>query len=538
MRGWRTPIYLLASLIVVVLLGGGLWFGSQMLKVREIFAANETLKEEGYYLAPFEFEMLSISYYLDTGAYRKGLTALNRVHTEMTDRGGLVKVPVFETPDEELAFYRRLQNPLTGAFYPNDTDPPVAFIGVTANMINLIERLSLEADRPFSLLYPLNFLESIATPETLEAMLDDVSRVGWVGRLIKPAFVSAIELQDLIEQDERLGFYGFSEDWKHAFYQWFYDNQDPETGLWGPRDRYTGAMLGGGDIGDSGKIIKMFVDTNGNNIHADMPLRYTDRIFASAISRLSTPIPEAPDRLHRWILDQDRGFRFLTKYVWKNATPAQKDTVADLLEHFVTTRFSLYYLPKDGAFSLYPHAEHPDLDGTSEAAGMLDYTGALSPSRQAALWGSPETTITRLERRTVAALDVEALAPIADRPDIISLRVYAEEPTANFTADVMAIYYPRQPLVRDTVELVQHLRHWLEKTEQTMGNWGTRDGIMERLSAIDIPLSTPTYGPGNFAALNATLEENRQLVAIGFDTLQVPRYLATFEKAGAGTQKP
>ncbi|MAM08856.1 MAG: hypothetical protein CML23_00020 [Rhizobiaceae bacterium] len=504
--------------------------GFEINRVKAVFAANAELKEEGYYLSPFEFELLSVSYYLDTGQYLEGVSRLNEIHHVMTTRDGLVMIPSFADPAEKLDFYRSLQNPETGAFYPNSSDPVVAYIGVTANMINLIEALSLEAGEPFSLEYPLRFLDEINTPDRLRAMLDDVSRVGWIGRKIKPTFVSAIELQDLIEQDERLGIYGFSDEWKHAFYRWFYDNQNPDTGLWGPRDRSTGEMIDGGDIGDSGKIIKMFVDADGNNIHPDMPLRYTDRIFASAIAGLSRPMPDTPDGQHRWIIDQDRGFRFLTKYVWKNATETEKETVRALLEQFVTTRFALYYLPQEGAFSLYPDADHADLDGTSEAAGMLDYTGELSAERQAALWGTPAETIRDLEPMVVEALDDEALAPITASEGIVSVRFYAAEPSGNFTETPLTILYPRLPVVRDTVDLIRSMRQWLDTTSQQMGNWGRREAIVERLAATPVSPTAPVLAASDIAVADSLLQEHARLVAIGFDTLQIPRVRIVYEK--------
>lgn len=498
-------------------------------RVKQIFAANAALKEEGYYLSPFEFELLSVSYYLDHGQYLTGISRLNQIHKQMTTREGLVRISEFSDAHDELAFFKSLQNPDTGAFYPNDDDPVVTKIGVTANMINLIEALSAEAGEPFALDYPLSFLDRIATEEELTAMLDDAARVGWIGTMIKPAFVSAVELQDLIEQDERLGIYGFPEEWKQSYYRWFYDNQNSETGLWGPRDRRTGEMLEGGDIGDSGKIIKMFVDANGDNIRPGMPLRYSDRIFASVIAGLSKPMPEAPDRQHRWIIDQDRGFRFLTKYVWKNATPAEREAVQGLLEHFITTRFALFYLPDEGAFSLYPNAAHADLDGTSEAAGMLDYAGELSAERQAALWGSPEETIRPLGVLAAETLDENAISKLSKADDLISIRFYAEAPTEDFTAAPLAIYYPRAPVVRDTVDLLVRLRLWLEATTQTMGNWGRRDAIMARISATPVTPDAVVLEAEDTAFLDALLQERGKLVAIGFDTLQVPRYRIDFE---------
>ena len=42
---------------------------------------------------------------------------------------------------------------------------------------------------------------------------------------------------------ERNGLYAFSPEWKRALLGWFHENQDPETGFWGPRSRWTGKLL-------------------------------------------------------------------------------------------------------------------------------------------------------------------------------------------------------------------------------------------------------------------------------------------------------
>lgn len=118
----------------------------------------------------------------------------------------------------------------------DDSYPLFTCIGVTANMIAYIEKLSRDADEPFHLPYPLTFFDEINTSETLLPFLDDLSTVGWFGaRLAKSPFVEIGELGELVNEVERLGLYTFSPEWKQALLQWCYNNQDEETGLWGPR---------------------------------------------------------------------------------------------------------------------------------------------------------------------------------------------------------------------------------------------------------------------------------------------------------------
>ena len=115
---------------------------------------------------------------------------------------------------------------------------------------------------------------------------------------------------------------GFSA--KQAFLQWCYNNQDQATGLWGPRSRGSYTLLNGGDITDSEKMIKLFLDYTGAEIYPEFPLRYREVMFASALKKLSRPMPDDLDELHDWILSQDRGLRFLTRYLWNNASQAEK----------------------------------------------------------------------------------------------------------------------------------------------------------------------------------------------------------------------
>lgn len=521
--------YLALAILAVLAVALGAFVARQAWKVGEIFAANETLKSEGYYLSEFEFELLSAMYFLDHGQYLRGLGRLDAIYDKYVGREGLVKIPDFASLDERLEFYLDRQNPETGAFYTNATDPLFAYVGVTANMINFIEVLSQKAGRPFALKYPLRFLGDISTPDKVTAMLDDVSHVGLIGARFKPPFVSAIELNDLIEQDEHLGIYGFSDEWKHAFYQWFYDNQNPDTGLWGARDRASGEMLGGGDVGDSGKIIKMFIDNEGNDIRPnEFPLRYVDRIFTTSMDQLADPMPTRPDELHRWILDRDRGFRFLTRYLWPRLSANDRREARPLMEDFVRVRFERYFIASDGAFSLYPDAGHADLDGTGEAIGMLDYTGALAPEKQARLWGAPAETVIDLGRRAVPFLAQRDLDLIARKKGINSLRVYRADPGGNFLRNAAAIYYPSETPILDLLDLTPRLMDWLETTPQSMGNWVNRDATLAKLSDAGIT-AAPDIAQASLNDVTRLLKENGELFVVGIDALQVPRFRVVFE---------
>jgi hypothetical protein len=500
-------------------------------KVNETFRLNAQLKKEGYYLSEFEFELLGAAYSLDHGQYLKGLAGLDRIHEKMKTGQGLVKIPDFSGPEEKLDFYLDLQNPKTGAFYSNDSDHPFAYIGVTANMIEFIEDLSKQADRPFHLKYPLRFLDQINTPEKLNPFLDDVSRVGWIGAKFKPPFVCIIELRDLIEQGDRLGTYSFSSEFKHAFLQWFYDNQHPDTGLWGPRDLNSGELIDGGDVGDSGKVIKMFVDRQGNDIHPEFPLRYVNKIFASSLEKLTAPMPNDMDELHRWILDKDRGFRFLTRYLWQKASVDDKEAARKLIEDFIRIRFDKYYVAKEGAFSLYPDTGHADLDGTGEAIGMYGYIGALSTEEQMRLWGESAETIVDLGRHRVSEIGETEIGQVSNHPEVNSVRLYGADPEDDFLGNVEAVLYPGDSKVLDLADLLPRLEEWLATTPQNMGNWVTKDRIFHRLASIDIR-PVPVFRENLVKHANEIYRNNSELVLIGLDELQVPRVRIVYERAG------
>lgn len=499
-------------------------------RVEEAFHLNQQRKAEGYELSWFEFEMLAAVYRLDHGDFMEGLSIVGGVHDRLSTTKGLVKIPDGKDDAEILDFYKSLQNPVTGAFYPNAEDPLFAYVGVTANMINHIADLSENAGEPFRLKYPLRFLDRIDTPETLHAFLDDASITGWIGSFVKPPFISAIELRDIIELSEELGFHSFSEEWKQAFRQWFIDNQDPNTGLWGARKRGTGKIIDGGSVEESQKVVKLFVDKLGNDKIPGFPLPNKDRIFASLLDRLTQPMPEDLDRLHEWILKKDRGIRTLTRHLWKDASADHKQAAKRVIEDFIAIRFDQYFVEADGAFSLYPGAEHADLDGTGEAIGMYKYIGALSAETQRRLWGSPGETVDDLGSTQIGhSRDIgrDHLALVLDHTEVNSVRFYRADPHGFFLSGAAGVHYPKGRAVMDTLDLLPRVKRWLETTDQRMGNWIGKESIFHRIGPIDVR-EVPVFDDDLIDRTNPILNESGQLVAVGFDVLQVPRVKIVF----------
>jgi hypothetical protein len=62
-----------------------------------------------------------------------------------------------------------------------------------------------------------------------------------------------------------------------------------------------------------------------------------------------------------------------------------------------------------------------------------------------------------------------------------------------------------------------------------MGNWTSREKIMDTLSNIKIKSVHIFKNNLPLKELNAALKKSRKLVLVGFDILQVPKYKITFE---------
>ncbi|MGE5381252.1 MAG: hypothetical protein ACM3NT_09345, partial [Methylocystaceae bacterium] len=209
-------------------------------QVSELFQLNKQRQEEGYYMAEFEFKMLGILYDLDKGHYYTSLKLINKLHYQLKTGEGLIKVPRFNNKAEELQFYLNLQNPRTGAFM-DDSYPYCTYTGPTGNVLLHLDALAEETGQPLQLKYPLKYLDKINTPAKMKAYLDDVSTVGWLGsKFPQSSFHFARDILSLFYEDNTVvkrGLYSASPATKKALLQWFYNNQDPKTGLWGPKSR-------------------------------------------------------------------------------------------------------------------------------------------------------------------------------------------------------------------------------------------------------------------------------------------------------------
>ncbi|OPY57011.1 MAG: hypothetical protein A4E55_01870 [Pelotomaculum sp. PtaU1.Bin035] len=526
----KRKIFIIVSVIIAsFIIGSGLYVYRSIASISEMFKLNGKLQAEGYYMGEFEFKMLGCAYYLDKGQYITALQKLNELHKQLKTREGFIKVPDFTNKKEEMEFYLSLQNPKTGAFM-DESYPSFYYLEPTLNVVGHLELLAEETGQPLCLNYPLKFLDEINTPDKLKALLDDLSSVGWIGsKLPKTNYIMASFYHNYDEL-ERNKLYAFSPEWKQALLEWFYANQDSKTGYWGPRLRSSGELLNGGDLGPTYKIVQMFTDEQGNNLHPEFPLRYKDKMLRTTLSKLSEPVPEDADlgELHDWKLTRGQGIKLLTSYLWNDVTLENKKATRIFMESIVKSTFEKCYLENEGAFTYYPGLKEATLDGTGDAVSLLNIVGALSKERQRSLWGSPDQSITDLGSHDVTKLKESDLDILKSSPGLNSLRFYRTDPgSGDFTTDVIFLNYPRETQVLDIMDLLPKVNKWINTTSQNMGNWTSKEAIVQELENVQTE-SVPVFkGELPLKLANDVLRNNRQLTVIGFDVLQIPRYKLT-----------
>jgi hypothetical protein len=77
------------------------------------------------------------------------------------------------------------------------------------------------------------------------------------------------------------------------------------------------------------------------------------------------------------------------------------------------------------------------------------------------------------------------------------------------------------------MDLLPKVKQWTNSTSQNMGNWTSKEAVIKELEAVKIE-SVPVFkGVLPLKLANEVLQNNRELVVIGFDVLQIPRYKMT-----------
>ncbi|WP_371363731.1 hypothetical protein SRRS_46150 [Sporomusa rhizae] len=503
-------------------------------KIPEVIRLNGERKSEGYYLSEVEFKLLGIAYYLDREDFATASTKLDQLYHQLNSKEGLIKVPRFANKNKELEYYLNLQNPKTGAFM-DDSYPLFTYVAPTLNMLEHLEFLAKETGQPLRLKYPLSFLDKINTGEKLKAYLDDFALVGPIGsRLPKTPYIAVTEIIDYREI-ERNKLYTFSPEWKRALMQWYYDNQDIKTGFWGPRLRDSGEFANSGELGTTYHVAKLFVDEEGKEYSPEFPLRYKDKMFATTLQKLSEPMPVDVAEVHDWSFTRYQGIRLLTDFLWSDASTEEKARARRLMESTVRNRFEKFYIEQEGAFSLYPGAQKADLDGTGTALSLLRVVGALSQKQKERLYGFSDETIRDLGVYKVSNLKENDFTMIKNTEGITSIRLYRADPAlGSYTANVVSVIYPNKTPVLDIVDLVPRMNRWVNTTPQTIGNWVSKESVIQDLSAFKIEAVPVAQGNIPLKLANEVLQTNRELIVIGFDIMQVPRVKIIYKSNESG----
>ncbi len=525
-------IITVSSLFVVLLISSSLFIYNEYLTgremIQEMFQMNSQRRAEGYYMAQFEMQMVGILYYLDKGQYKKASTLFDGLHSQLKSRDGLIKVPEFANTQEELEFYLNLQNPKTGAFM-DESYPHCTYFQTTLNVIDHMENLAKSSGQPLKLKYPLKFMEQLDSPEELRAYLDDLATVGWlVSKMPKtPNVLSSLGSYDDLE---RLNLYSFSPEWKRELVKWHWENQDSISGYWGVWLRSNGKLLKGGDLTTTPKFIKLLVDDQGRDRYEEFPLRYKKEMANTTIQKLKKPMPKRIAEQHEWSIDRNFALRILTYYLWENLSTKQKTTVRIEFENIVKTMYSEFFVPSQGAFSLYAKDKNADLDGTTVYLGILKKIGAFSVEKQKTLWGLSDKTVSNIGTFETSQLTIKDFALLKGKQDVNSIRLYSVDPGFDqYFSNVVNIVYPENTNILDIMDLAPRIDRWIRTTEQNMGNWVSKESLKKKLG-IEIITPIPVIKSDTPLELaNNILHENNELIAIGFDVLQIPRYKIIFK---------
>lgn len=316
--------------------------------------------------------------------------------------------------------------------------------------------------------------------------------VGWIAtKFPHTTFIFARSLLSFYNGEcvmRKHNLYNYSPEWKLTLLQWFYNNQDTKTGLWGPKSRTSGQLLKI-DLTNTASVIKTFIDRDGNDIHQAFPMRYKKEMFITALEVMSEPFPsdEDLDEWHEWSLKMGKGTAMLTRYLWKDASKFDKAKAKVLIENYVKVIFEKYYVSNEGAFSYYPDSEHAALDGTGGKISEFTDIGFFSAEKQKKLWGNPEESMIDLGLLNTTTIVENDFTLIANHPQINSLRFYCNiTDFDDLTAEVFAVSYPKKTSVRDILDFTPKVKHWLDTTSQSMGNWTSKEGTIQSMGTLKI----------------------------------------------------
>jgi len=490
-----------------------------------LFQLNAGLKAQGYYMAEFEFKMVSAQYLLNEGRYLEAYRTLRLIEEELTTTQGLEKMPATGTLQEQLNFLLDRQDPVTGAFM-DSSYPFFTYFAPTCNVVQAMESLRRSAGGPLQLKAPLRFLARIQKPKELRAYLDSLLYLNEMSaRLPGPGpygpGVSEFAYFDILE---RAGVHQFSEEWKLALRQWFYETQDPLTGFWGARIGGPQEWRQRMDVNSTYHILHLVLDKQGRNQNQKYPLRYAGKLARGILSRMALPIPNDAAEQHDWRLVQAQGAGILTRLLWPHLSELEQKQVRDMFR-ILQARIFQFYRPDQGGFAYYTSDTRADVDGTGLALAVLQATGFLSGTwERDRLWANLIAVATEPVRWEVHRWE-EAKLSLVDT--IHSIRVYRDRPPIGDIYDdtgLVQIIYPRVSPVLDVMDLRQRLAGYLASEGQQLGNWTAKESLRDLPLDLgrkvkSIPVSTGELDLARIAGDHPGVE---RFFVIAFDLVQVP----------------
>ena len=496
-----------------------------------LFRRNAELKAEGYYMAEFEFKMMAALYHLNNGAYWSAYKTLRRISREVRTLEGLPRIPDGASADELMTFMLERQYPRTGAFI-DPSYPFWTYIGPTANALEHLDVLSRQTGRPVKLKYPLRFLDQIADPERLRVSLGSLLyfREFWADKFGGPTpYVLVSELSpDSIDLFERVGGYRFSDQWKQALRDWFYETQDPATGFWGARIGEESRWRQSLDIDSTSHILKHFLTDRGEPRDPKYPLRYSEALARTLLKETDAPVPDDAVAQHEWSLRQFHAARIIVRWLWPTLSEPLREQALRKMPTWLDHRFSMYR-PDQGGFAVDASSRRADIDATGTSISFLRQVGAIPGTWERERLRGPALLAGPRRAAPVVLGRGEDAAALASLPAANSVRVYRNSvpPGESFGVDdssLLQISYPKDTNVLDIMDLRQQLSRFLAAEGGEYGNWNSKAELREEPLGLDreIRQVPVTKGWPDLSRIALDHPKSARFIVVGLDAFQIP----------------
>jgi len=498
-----------------------------------LFRRNAELKAEGYYMAEFEFKMMAALCHLNDGNYWSAYKTLRRIDHEMHTLEGLPRIPRGASAEKLMTFMLERQDPETGAFM-DSSYPFFTYVGPTANALEYLDVLSRQAGRPVKLKYPLRFLDQIRDPHRLRISLGSLLyfRELWADRFGGPApFVLVSELSpDSIELFERVGGYRFSEEWKQALRDWFYETQDPATGFWGARIGEEGGWRQSLDIDSTSHILKHFLTDSGEPRDPKYPLRYSEALAQTLLREADVPVPDDAIAQHEWSLRQFHAARIIVRWLWPTLRDPLREQALRAMPKWLDHRFSMYR-PDQGGFAVDASSQRADIDATATSISFLRQVGAIPGTWERERLRGPALLAGPTRAAPVVLRRGEETAALHSMPRVNSVRVYRDslppgESLGEDDSSLLQISYPTDTRVLDIMDLRQRLSSFLAADGGEYGNWNSKAELREAPLGLDREIRQVPVARGwpNLSRIALDNPKSARFVVVGLDAFQIPLF--------------